>query len=106
LQGPDSNVAAVIYGGIFFITSIFFNALWRYASYKNRLFDRNTDPRLVQFITRQYSFGPIMYLVAILVAAFSAVASLLLSLGMAVFFAIPNRSVEKLSEEAEKQELV
>jgi uncharacterized membrane protein len=91
LQHPEQNVAAMIYSAIFLVNSIFFNGLWHYASYKNRLFDSETEPELVRFITRQYAFGPILYTVALVLAAFSAQASLLLSLGMAVFFALPSR---------------
>jgi uncharacterized membrane protein len=101
LQQPEQNTAAVIYNGIFLVVSIFFNVLWRYASYKNRLFDRKTDLHLVAFISRQYAFGPLLYLIAVIVSGFSAVGGLTMSLIIAVFFALPNKSVQRMMDEAQ-----
>lgn len=101
LQQPEQNTAAVIYNGIFLIVSLFFNGLWAYASYKNRLFDAKTDRALVTFIARQYAFGPLLYLIAVIVSAFSALGGLLISLAMGVFFVLPNRSVQRMMDEAQ-----
>jgi uncharacterized membrane protein len=106
LQSADQNVAAMVYSGIFFVNALLFNALWRYASYKDRLFDANTDLRLAAFITRQYSFGPLFYVVAFVLAMFSALLCLLWSLALAIFFVIPNRTTPELVPEGDNPEVL
>jgi uncharacterized membrane protein len=86
----DQNLAAMICSAVFTITAVFFNVLWAYASRNNRLLDRNADPRWVAGITAQYRFGPIFYFTSFVVAIFSAGASLLLQIAIAVFFAVPS----------------
>jgi hypothetical protein len=50
---------------------------------------------VVQGITEQYRFGPLMYLVITVVAYFSALASFILCLLLAVFFALPQRGKQR-----------
>jgi uncharacterized membrane protein len=91
---PDQQVAAAVYAAVFTVIAIFFNVLWRYASYKNRLIDRKSDPAWVEAINRQYRFGPLMYLAAFGVAFFSFELSVIITIALAVFFALPARSDE------------
>src|SRR5260221_4706343 len=86
----DQNSAAMFCSAVFTVTAILFNVLWAYASHNNRLLDRNADPRWVAGITAQYRFGPIFYFVAFILAIFSAWASLILQIALAMFFAIPS----------------
>ncbi len=97
LQDRDQVIAIMIYNGWFFFVAICFNILWAYASYNNRLFSPQTDLRLARHIARQYIWGPLLYLVAILSALISPLLSLLMSLLLAVFFALPNKAVQRLS---------
>ena len=84
----------MVYSGLFVLIAVFFNALWRYASYQNRLLHPNADRAVVTAITRQYAFGPVLYLVAFVLAWANLVtASLLLNLLLALFFALPGRSL-------------
>jgi uncharacterized membrane protein len=85
--------AVWVYSGLFLLIAVFFNLLWRYASYNNRLLDPQADRAAVNAITRQYSFGPVLYLIAFVLVWFSPQASLLLSLILALFFALPGRSL-------------
>ncbi|HML23824.1 MAG TPA: TMEM175 family protein [Aggregatilinea sp.] len=96
LDHPEQTVAVMVYNGWYFVIAIFFNLLWRYAGHHNRLFDAQTDPALVAFITRQYSVGPLLYLGAALLAFVHPLVSLLASIALAVFFALPNRDVDRL----------
>jgi uncharacterized membrane protein YdjX (TVP38/TMEM64 family) len=75
-----------------------YNTLWRYASHNNRLFNHNTDPKLVEFISRQYAFGPLLYLAATVVSAFSAPLGIMIYLALAVFFGLPNKEYRKLAD--------
>ncbi len=87
----DQQVAAMVYSGTFTVIAIFFNLLWRYASYKNRLLDRKTDPRAVNAITHAYLFGPPLYFASFLLARVSVTASLALNIALALFFALPRK---------------
>jgi uncharacterized membrane protein len=91
IEQRDKHIAAMIYSGTFIVTAILFNLLWHYASHKNRLLDPQSDPLAVRSISRQYAFGPLVYLVAFGLAFFSAEASLALNMLLAVFFAVPGK---------------
>ena len=96
LQHRDEATAVMVYTGWFVMTAVFFNTLWRYAAYKNRLFTEKTDQQLARSISRQFSFGIPLYLVAFLVALFSPLLSIILSIGLAVFFALPSKAIQQL----------
>lgn len=89
LGRPGERAAALVYGGLFIAIAIFFNALWRYAASNNRLLDRGADPTAVRKITQQYSYGPLMYLVAFLLAFVNVQLFLLAQILLALFFAVP-----------------
>ncbi len=87
IEHPDRQIAAMVYSGTFVITAIVYNGLWWYASRGYRLLDKSTDPALVRIITRQYMFGPVLYLAAFLAAWFSLPLSVAINAFLAVFFA-------------------
>jgi uncharacterized membrane protein len=87
---------AIVYNGFFVVISIFFNLLWRWSSYNNRLLDPNTNLAAVKAISQQYSYGVPAYLVAFGLSLINVPASLILTAIMAVFFAIPGK--QKMSE--------
>jgi len=103
LPDAERTEAVLVYNGLFLVISIFFNLLWFYASHKNRLFSPQTDPALVAFISRQYAFGPFLYLVALLLAFLHPFLSLLANIALAVFFALPNKNVQVLIQEQNLQ---
>lgn len=100
IQHEDRVIAVAIYNGCFFMVAIFFNVLWWYAAKDNRLFTASTDQSLVAHISRQYIFGPFLYLGALLLGLVSPILSLLCSLLLAVFFALPNKNVQQLMDQA------
>ena len=100
LVRPDLHAAALLYSGTMVILAVCFNLLWRYASYHNRLLDKNADTRAVRAISRQYWFGPLPYLVAFILALFNTPASLILNFLLALFFAIPPRLPRPVSEQS------
>jgi TMEM175 potassium channel family protein len=99
----DLHMAAVLYGGTFFLMACCFNILWRYASYHNRLLGQNVDSRSVEAISRQYLFGPILYIIIFGVAWINTLACIILSFILALFFAIPGPSLHSTPEKAETQ---
>lgn len=88
----DVTVAALIYSGWLLAIALFFQAVWRYASHKRRLLRTSISDAQVQQISRQYRFGPPVYIAAILIALISPLLSLLAALGVAIWFAIPPRT--------------
>ncbi len=92
-------IAMVVYSGWSLVVAVFFNLLWRYASHQNRLFSPHTDPALVAFISRQYAFGPVLYLGAMLLALVHPFLSIAANVALAIFFALPNWAVNQLIQE-------
>jgi uncharacterized membrane protein len=90
-QRPDQHAAALVYSGTFFLTACCFNLLWRYAAYHNRLIGKDVDPRAIQDISRQYLFGPLVYLITFVLAFVSTSATIIASFALALFFALPPR---------------
>lgn len=100
----DLHTAAVLYGGTFFLLACCFNALWLYASYHNRLLGENVDSHSVKAISRQYAFGPLLYLIVFAVAWVNTLACIILSFILALFFALPGPTLLSISDKAEVQE--
>ena len=84
--GGGGEAAAVTYGVTLTITALFFNLLWRYAAWNNRLIREDADPQEVSGISRAYLPGPFMYGLATLVALLSAEVSAALYLAIAAFY--------------------
>jgi uncharacterized membrane protein len=87
LQHRDANVAAVVYSGLFFMIAVFFNVMWWYAAKNRRLISPTADPALIQNINSSFRFGPLLYLLALVLAFFSVPLSLGLHLALAIFYA-------------------
>ncbi len=84
----DSNTAAVVYSGSFFLLAIVWNVLWRYASTGLRLLGSHVTPGQAKGITRQYRVAPPFYAIALVAAFISALTSLIVIILLAAFFAI------------------
>ncbi len=95
---PEGNVAAIFYSAINVILAICFNLLWRYAAHHNRLVRKDADPQDIATISRQYIYGPFIYLFTFILAFFSVPASVAIILLLALFFALPGRSSRKDSQ--------
>jgi uncharacterized membrane protein len=87
LVGPGQRVAGIVYAASFFALAIVFNVMWRYVV-RQKLAKEHLD---VPAITRQYAAGPVLYGVLVAIAAANAVACLLVSAAVAVYFALPPR---------------
>lgn len=93
---PDQHAAAIVYSGTFVLMACCFNLLWRYASYDNRLLGKDVDPRAIQAISRQYLFGPLVYLITFALAWVNTPATVIVSFALALFFALPARLPRQL----------
>ena len=100
---PDGHVAAIFYSATNVVLAICFNLLWRYATHHNRLVRKDADPEDIAAISRQYIFGPFVYLFTFALAFVSVQASVAIILLLALFFALPGRTPRKDSQ-AERQD--
>ena len=85
LRGPDVRIAGIVYAATFFLLAIVFNVMWRYAVRMKLVMDDLN----VALITRQYSLGPVMYALLVVVAIYSGELVLILSALYALYFALP-----------------
>ncbi len=90
LLQPDRKVALVVYSGASLLMASTYNRMWAYASHDGRLLDAAADKLMVRGISRQYAFGPFLYLTALGVAFLNADVSLVVNIALAVFFALPS----------------
>jgi TMEM175 potassium channel family protein len=88
LGTPEQRTAAVFYNGVYVVIAIFFNLLWRY-SVSRRLVDHAISGAAAANISRQYSVGPIIYLICLGLAFVDVRVSLAVNVGLAIFFALP-----------------
>jgi uncharacterized membrane protein len=89
------HLAVTLFSGTFFLIAIIFNLLWRYAS--KHLLGHNANVSEVREISKQYRFGPLFYVLCLLLAPFSVGASIGMNLALAIFFALPRVSVQRQS---------
>ncbi len=99
INRPEDHLAALLYSATCILMAISFNLLWRYASYKNRLLDKDADQEAVRAITNQYRFGPLFYVITLVLAFIYVPASVVLTLLLALFFALPGRRARSSSED-------
>ncbi len=92
---PDQHTAAIIFCGSGLLMAVFFNLLWRYAAHNGRLLGKNVNMREVEGISKQYLFGPGLYLVVLALAFFNTPAAIAGSFILAIFFAFSGRSIKE-----------
>jgi len=88
ILSSDAKTAAVVYSGEFFLLAIAWNILWRYASGQGKLLGKDVATSQVRTITRQYWVAPLFYSLALVIAFFSALASVVTIILVAAFYAI------------------
>ena len=96
IASPDSRAAVAVYSGGFLLLGVVWNLLWRHASGRHKLVSKNITPAEVNAFTRNFYVGPICYTAALLIALVNGLASLILILAVAVFFAVGASSPTRL----------
>jgi uncharacterized membrane protein len=84
LLHPEAKAAGAVFAGTYVAIAFSFKGLWHYASKNGRLLGGNVDEREIEQITRQFRFGPLMYLVAFALSFVSVRLSVVLCLCLAV----------------------
>jgi uncharacterized membrane protein len=89
-QTENGRTVALLYSAHGFNIALAYTLLWRHATGRGgRLLGRQVNLQRVEAITRQYRFGPLLYLVSFGLAFVSVAASVALNAGLAVFFGRP-----------------
>jgi len=86
----DSGTAAEVYSGTFLFVALAWNLLWQYAIRHPGILAGSISDAEIKTTTRQFFFGPMLYVVALVAAFFSGIVSLainLLVLAIYAFFA-------------------
>ena len=84
----ELEAAALAYGATLTVTAVLFNTLWFYASTGHRLLKPDADRRVISGISRSYLPGPFIYLIAMLVALGSPIASVILYAAITLFYVL------------------
>ena len=102
LLHPEAKAAGAVFAGTFAAIAFAFKGLWHHASKNGRLLAQNVDDREIRQITRQYRYGPLMYIAAFALSLVSVGLSVGMCLCLAVFFAVKGwptpRSAVRLTE--------
>ena len=90
IQFADSGTATEVYSGTFLFVALAWNLLWQYAIRHPGVLASTVSEEEIITTTRQFIFGPMLYVVAFIAAFFSGIASLainLIVLAVYTFFA-------------------
>ena len=86
LQQPGEQTAVYAYDATFLLMAIVYNVWWRYASGGRRLIGESVPDSTIRAITRAFNPGMPMYAGILVVAIFSPLASVILTLAVAAFY--------------------
>ena len=89
LARDGERMAAILYSGLFAAIAVGYNLLWRSAAGTRRLIRPEADHESVKQLLDAYRYGPLWYCIALVLAVVNVTASLLVNLGLAIFFALP-----------------
>ena len=99
MRSAGARLAAMVYNAVFVVIAISYNVLWRHAL-SHQLLGHEVDRDAANKISRQYAGGPFLYLTCMVIAWFNVTASLVLNIGLAIFFALPPALAERLARRA------
>jgi uncharacterized membrane protein len=86
LNEPDERYAVFAYAATFVVMSIVYNALWRYARHDRRLIRDDVPDSRIRAISRAFDPGVPIYVITLLVAIVSPLASVFLTFAIAAFY--------------------
>ena len=87
--GEPERAAALVYSGTMTLMGVAFGALWRHASRGRRLLAVDLSDDEIRRRTLRFTIGAPLYLLALVVAIFSAPAALVMVALLAVYYAVP-----------------
>lgn len=96
---PDERMAALIYHGTLVLMTLFYNGTWWYAISRKDLVEDGADRRFLRRLTTEYALAPTLHLAALLVCLRSVPLSILPVVLLYVYFALPQLSEKRMSQE-------
>jgi uncharacterized membrane protein len=87
--GEPERVAALVYAGAMTMMGVTFGLLWTYASRDRRLLGSDLSDEEIRRRTRRFTIGAPIYGLSVVVALFSAPASLVVIAALAIYYALP-----------------
>ncbi len=92
LGHDGERTATMVYVGTFIVLGVLFGLLWWYPTRNRDLIDPDLDQDTIRIITRRFTIGAPVYIVAFLVALISPLASLIICLLVAAYYALSRSS--------------
>jgi uncharacterized membrane protein len=89
IQSEERTTAVAVYTGTLATTAVFFTLLWGYAAKGCRLVNRDLYPATLRTMTSRYVVGMVLYVAAFALTFLNAVLSLVLVIGLALIFVLP-----------------
>ena len=86
LQKPDERQAVIAYAATMTVMATIYNLWWRYARTNRRLIDERTSDGALKAVDRAFAPGVLLYGITLAVAFVSPLASVIITLAIAVFY--------------------
>ncbi len=87
--GDAERLAALIYSATMVLMGVSFGAIWTYAARDRRLLGSDLTDEDIRSRTRSFTVGAPLYILALIVAVFSAPLCLAINALLAVYYAVP-----------------
>jgi uncharacterized membrane protein len=86
LQKPDERVAVIAYATTMTVMAVVYNIWWRYARTNRRLISQHCPDSALEAVDRAFNPGVPLYGITLAVAFVSPLASVIITLAIAVFY--------------------
>lgn len=87
----DQQISVIVYGINIAIVAFWAYVQWWYAAKDHRLIDPDLDPTFITIMSRRSLVGPILYLIAVVLSFVSTDASLVMYIGIPLYYLVPAR---------------
>jgi uncharacterized membrane protein len=94
LAGKHSKTSISFYAFAIWMPAFCWLLMWLYARGQRRLIDHKLTDGFVNFLTKQFYFSNLLYVLAFLVSLFSSIASMSLCVGLTLLYLLPPRKPE------------
>jgi uncharacterized membrane protein len=102
IADPRYRQTAIVFYAIgLFMPAFSWLLIWLYASHDHRLVNRNLDDGFIAHLTRRYVLTNALYLAAVLLCLWNALAGLALCVGLTLLYLLPSRKPVFRPEAAE-----
>ncbi len=93
---PDERTAALIYHATLVLMTLLYNCVWWYAIRKKELMEENTNPVLINLLTKEYTIAPVLHLAALIISFWNVPFSIIPIVLLYIYFALPRFGEKKI----------